>query len=375
MNKFFPGLALILLVSCQFQNEKSDNTAIRSFAMDTVMIDAGTDFINLKSGLRKSDLSTDKQFLYMLDAEKGAIIKIDLNSQKLIQSIPFEKEGPNGIGQWHRSFHVSEGPQFLIESSEICYVLDENAKKISQFVLDEQSLKGEAFPKGEIFNWHFIHADKGKTFYAFISSWMSKYNYFAVLDYESLAYTKFDLPGFELIEKFQFYLSSPSVMMVSIPEMGHFVANNKVIIWNEVFNTLFYYDIATGEFHEKNYESKLTDNQKKGKYPSKVESQEEFKTLRMALNEEITFSKPFWEEKTKKFYRISYLNLPPKTEGEERRRSNVFLSVFDSDLNLEEEIPLPQIQHQPYQHFGKDGAVWFFENIDDELAFVRVRLD
>jgi len=33
------------------------------------------------------------------------------------------------------------------------------------------------------------------------------------------------------------------------------------------------------------------------------------------------------------------------------------------------------LDKRPNFHFVKDGKIWIFENIDDELAFVRLSID
>jgi hypothetical protein len=50
----------------------------------------------------------------------------------------------------------------------------------------------------------------------------------------------------------------------------------------------------------------------------------------------------------------------------------VFISIFDEDLNLLTESPVTEQTAPPKKHFVKDGKIWIFENVEDELAFIRL---
>jgi hypothetical protein len=60
----------------------------------------------------------------------------------------------------------------------------------------------------------------------------------------------------------------------------------------------------------------------------------------------------------------------PKVKG-----AKVVLSVYDFDLNVLGESELPQWNKIPKFHFVKDGKIWVFENIDDEMSFVRLSVN
>lgn len=52
----------------------------------------------------------------------------------------------------------------------------------------------------------------------------------------------------------------------------------------------------------------------------------------------------------------------------------MFISIFDKDLNLLAETLVPERTAPPKRHFLKDGKIWIFENIADELAFIRSKI-
>jgi len=52
----------------------------------------------------------------------------------------------------------------------------------------------------------------------------------------------------------------------------------------------------------------------------------------------------------------------------------VYISIFDEELNLLAESLVPELKASPKRHFIKDGKFWIFENIEDELAFMRLEI-
>ncbi|MGY6742579.1 MAG: 6-bladed beta-propeller [Cecembia sp.] len=77
-------------------------------------------------------------------------------------------------------------------------------------------------------------------------------------------------------------------------------------------------------------------------------------------------------------YRFSYMDLPFGSENHPGVQSRIFLSVLDKDLNLIGEAQVPGLDKKPTtsfsgqfpKHFAKDGNIWIYENINDEMGFV-----
>jgi len=49
--------------------------------------------------------------------------------------------------------------------------------------------------------------------------------------------------------------------------------------------------------------------------------------------------------------------------------------ILDKELNLFNEFSIPQLTNIPYFSFAKDGKIWIFENIEDEMGFVRLSFE
>ena len=66
--------------------------------VDTVMVDPGDSFFNLKYGLDLSDISESGKILFFMERDNKNLYQIDLETLKILSKTQFETEGPNGIG-------------------------------------------------------------------------------------------------------------------------------------------------------------------------------------------------------------------------------------------------------------------------------------
>jgi hypothetical protein len=62
-------------------------------------------------------------------------------------------------------------------------------------------------------------------------------------------------------------------------------------------------------------------------------------------------------------------------EGEDSFESKVYLFAYDADLNLLGETLLENLTSTPRFYFFKDGKLWSYANVNDELGFAVFTFD
>ena len=128
-----------------------------------------------------------------------------------------------------------------------------------------------------------------------------------------------------------------------------------------------WYDTELDSMFLKSYTSKLVPSHKEKEYKKEFASKEEYDAEFSKFSKEINFMPPFWDLENQLFYRFSYQVIAGK--------ANVYLTALDKDLNQRGETELPQLIQRPFRYFFKDGKIWFYENMDDELAFVKLSIE
>ncbi len=368
-------LLSVLLFACggnktETKNDFSDIT----FKMDTIMVDPREEILFLKWGISLSDLSSDKKFLFNFNLDDYTIEKINLDKLVLEEKLSFEKEGPNGTGDNISSIKLYKEDQVFFSGFNSIGLFNLTGEKIKDYPLNNFKFKGDSLSEDESFNWRMILDNEGKYLFGIISSYTGESYSFGKLDFENKTLKKIPIKSFDIMKDYNFILQS---MMVIMPDMNLMEWDDKLILSNSVSSELSWFDFQQDTLFSKTYQSSLTADGKKGKYRNEVESVEELEKEQKAMQQEINFMVPFWDEVNQRFYRFSYaeLDIEADSENGEKAKSKVYLTIMDKELNFLGESHVPVLDKSPGKHFAKDGKIWIHENINDEMGFVRLSFD
>lgn len=379
MKNLLFAISILFLFSCGGESEEklAEDFSNITFSLDTVMVDSGEDFINLGGGLWVSAISKDHKYLYNWNQESYELDKVNLDQLVLEEKIKFEKEGPNGVGDYISWISLLGTDQVLIASFENMGLLNFQGEKLKTFKLNGEKFEGDTLQEFESFTRQAIISDNGNTIYGILGNWTGENSYLAKVDYKNKTLKKHELPGFEKLVDYSVKFNSNGMIMVSPPDQGITEVEGKLIISNSVFNTLIVYDIAKDSLYQVNYENKLTKSGKTGQYVTEVDSEKDFYRATSEIGQEINFRNPIWDSKNQRYYRFSYETLPKANiqDEEEKEKSNVYLTILDKNFKVLGETLVKELQSSPTIHFVKDGKIWMYENVDDELGFVRMGID
>ena len=373
----------VLLYACggnktQTQTDFSNIT----FTMDTVVVDPGDEIINLKNGLWFSVMSEDKQFLYLWNNDESTLDKVNIGELRLEEKIKYEKEGPDGVGTYLAWMNLLDNERIMIADFQGFGLFDMKGKKLRNYKLVKENFKGDSLKDGENFNRKSIVTENGNVIYGLMGNWMDNKQSFSKVDFEDMVINKFELPGIDELQDYTVTLKAGQSMMIYTTDKTIQKVGNKIILSNSAYATLFVFDTEKDSMYQVNYFPQLTANAKKGGYPKEVDSEKRLKEVMADIYAEINFREPVWDPSTKRFYRFSYETIPGEIsdkslfeEEEKKPISKVYLTVLDENFNLLGESLVPQLQQPPSSVFVKDGKIWYYVNVDDELGFVRLAFD
>jgi hypothetical protein len=372
------AFGLIILSSCTGNTPES--SAIREFTLsqDTVRIDPKGSIINLKYGISHPELSSEGNYLYHYNYGEARFDKVNLEKLELERTLQYEKEGPNGMGRNISGYALTGTDQIMVWSGLLNALFDQEGKKVRDLKLTKiaPEIEGpETFPIRLM-----EHPGDPNKFYGLYGRWLDHQFFLIRFDLESESYEKIPLPETRKLNDYRMEIEhegKPAGEFSPKP-MAHAIQDNKIVITNGAFNEAYVYDILTDSLYLKTWESQLTPNQNEYKLPKTVEllqAEEHY----MKFNESIYFLPPKWDPVSQRYIRLSFTtqfseNLNEYGEAIEIG-AEVYLTVFDKELNMLGEQHLDQYQKNPRQHFFTDNKIWLYENMDDELGFVRITVD
>ncbi|WP_162343247.1 DUF4221 family protein [Cyclobacterium salsum] len=375
---FIFGLSLAL-AACQSSENQSDSGDQFDLQMDTVMIHPGEEILFLNSGLYHAKLTPDKKYLYNFNYQEYSIEKIDLDELKFVSKITLDKEGPNGLGAYFRSLELIGEDRFLFCSYGQDNIINDQGKKLEQFELAKMGADDERLEERDNILAPLSIDGKAERFAGMVTNWEKKTAKLVLIDREQNQITSFVTPEIEKASKFEIMLNDgESRMGLGTYRFGK-VENGKLIFGTGVGHELYVLDPEAEEFRLVRYASELLPPEKSGEYPAEVSSQSEMRVIHEKIQSDINFAAPVWDEKKQVYYRLAFRmefdDSQPIPEGRFMRETSgatVFLTVLDKDFNPVSEGQLTAMNKYPPFYFAKDGKLWLFENLEDEMGFVRM---
>ncbi|RZS95829.1 DUF4221 family protein [Cecembia calidifontis] len=365
-------LILVVMAFCKEKTEKnkSDYFSNLRFSADTVIIDPQDEIIYLKHALFGADISKDKKYLFNFNAEDNTVEKINLDELVLEEKLPFDKEGPNGTGAYIGTVNVQNGNQITFNGINQTALFSLDGKKLMTVFLENFSLGGHTMKSWEELRPNRILDTASSRLYGLIYSIIDKSLFLGILHLDEYEISKMEMKTFENLPKFIFTFSSPNVISTILPGMGIEKFDTNLIISNQITNALILYNTELDTLIIKSFNSQLTANEKVKEYQLEHETDESFEREYGRFHQEINFLPPFWDEKNQIFYRFSYRETASENNQDEEAKSKVYLTAFDKELNQIGETFVPKLTKKPAKHFAKDGKIWIYENINDEMGFV-----
>ena len=380
MKKIIIGMisGLVLISACSTEKNESRDSFEFDLTQDTVVVDSKKDIINLEYGLFNVELTKDGKHLfhYWLDAARFS--KVNLDGLVLEDNIQFEKEGPDGMGTYLGGYSLNSEDHIMMWSYGLNAIFDQSGKKVKDLRLDkiaQEEINGSgSFPLRLI-----EHPKNPNIIFGLYVKW-EDYEYFLIkFDLENESYIKIPLPETERYKEFRMEIQvdgrsaggfGPSPTPIAVEE--------RIIMTNIAFNEAYVYDMVLDSLYLIPWNSTLTGNKNEAKLPKIVQIEEREKYSKM-FAESINFMPLSWDPVSQQFIRMSFKNRFGEeldAYGEAKvSSSEVFLTLIDKNLNIIKETKLENYTKQPPNHFFRDNTIWLYENIDDELGFVRLTIN
>ena len=383
MTKFSIFIILLLIVGCGGP-EKGNIGQQRqpSFSLDTVLIDPGDEILYLRANLRNAELSADERFLYNYNPTDHALEKIDLDELKFVQKIHFEREGPQGTGPFFTPFFLLGGDSVLVAGLlKQAAIFNLEGQKLKEANIQQVLDRSGILEGGNRFFIKSVIPGNSNQYLGFLTDWRAKFQQLMKVDMYNFKLTELDIPAFDKLEEYLVtqYSDGEIVSFLSSQVLLQ-TGGERIVISNSVFNELYVYLPDRDSLILKTYESRLTPNQKTPYYPKQVESDEDLDRIRAAGMAEINFERLIWDKVNERYYRFSYQADVETVEKDgwfslSATNVRVYLTVFDQNQEMITEAIVPQLTTIPRTYFVKDGAIWIFENMEDELGFLRLSID
>ena len=353
----------ILSISCSCPTkEESRETIDFSYTIDTLMVDAGDELIFHQVGLSHSDLSTDQKLLFNF-TPKSELEVIELDSLKLIEKIATDQEGTLGTGRPY-AIQVDQTGNLVFYGVEEVRIFSSDLNSMKRYQLTNEALSGL---EPEILSMFNPKITDGDYLFSIYEDYEQVPKGLAIVSLEDMQVKKVSIELADRIAPYTYTFGSDRKVF----EMINLVLANKSLILSTAYaNEALILDLESDSVTVKTFHSELTSDKKKLPIKTSAETFNEMDVLIKEGKKSVTFGQFYFDKSQRRLLRFS--QEMDREIGDSLVFKNV-MTVFDENLN---QLAETQVPIDPFsKKFFKDGKLYSYVNIEDELGFAVFTFD
>ncbi len=375
MKKLPIYLLILTLFSCGGDPETSKATRDLeiTYEIDTVMVDPGDHFFFLNWGLGIADVSADKKMLFNLNPQTFLLEIVDLDALALKETVQLEKEGPNGVGGGFISkLQVLDNGNLLLFDFQKIFEITPKGELVRSYEFDKSKLSGYDFGETDEVETMGIFSPDGKRFIGQLTDedFKKPAKGLAFVNTETMEIQVEETDAISKLDEYRIMFEMGGNSMMSTGEQVFMdVIAGDFVFSNTGFNEIYVYDFDADSLIHYQYQAQLSSNERILDYPQRVESREALMEVMKEKNEQVRFGPLIPQPDKNLIWRL--------TKDKDRMIADSVIyknvvTVFDSDYQMLHEEVVEKFPGSNMSFF-KNGMLYAYINLDDEMAFVRVK--
>jgi hypothetical protein len=358
-------MGAFVLFSCggnSSEQSKSDNILENlTVTIDTVMIDSKGKLFDLGRGPHSSSVSEDGQYLYLFNSRTHQIQQINLEKLEWEKDFDFEVEGPDGISDMVLNTKTMDDGTFLITSFNNLGIFSDDGTKLKDLSISSLPLKTDL----QELDYSLILSKDQKSLFSLPGVRFFGPRTFAKINLETYEINNFPIPEMDWIFELKVGTASYPVFQeyMYLQEVNH-----QIMTLSPSTSSFYRYNLETDSLAYHSFVHALSPVANDAKVKTIVETDQEYKEEMRKFIMGMYFGPLIWHEHKKVYIRFGRKS-NEVDESWQIISSQVFMYAYDRDFNLIGEAELPEKSEFPRDFFLKDGKLWSYVNVEDELGF------
>jgi hypothetical protein len=270
--------------------------------------------------------------------------------------------------------------QIYLNSSWTSGLFQLDGTRTAFFNLYTNDLQGGLLQGRERLLSHIVSPDQPEVFFALVSDGADDTISLWKMDFGQGRVFRYDIDPERKFSKYAFHVPSISKDPIVGPHVSLSVQNGRLIISSNLTNQIALYEPEGDSLVFKRNDHQLVSNEKTEKYPVEYASISDLMVNYQKVGEEVNFMPPIWDKTNERYYRFAHLIEFEKEKACDAMlpgisRLNLFIFIYDKNFDLLAESPVPLSLRSLLDSFVRDGIIWLEEGFDEELGFVRIKVD
>ncbi|MBA4302019.1 MAG: hypothetical protein C0433_18235 [Cyclobacterium sp.] len=373
MNKLFKILTLLVLVSCSEKVEKEKTNIFEdlSYTVDTVVVDAGEDFLNLAGGIFPFSLNEDKSKLWFFEMSPKRLVQVDLNQRKVLNKTEFDEEGPDGVGSNISDLEIGPKGELYLKSNSSVGIYDPDGKKLQNLKFAPSGIDSTLARNSYAIFDKSVFDFGSKKIYSHPSFINAGEYVLLILNPETQSATSLSVPKMKIVEDYsntQLFENEGKSFM-SFYAVASYITSlpGEVILSNAAMSGVYKLNIQTEQLEfidikHQDYPNEM--NIEINRNPSEPEQM--FENQKKIL-EHINYMELMWDDTRQLYFRLGLRTFMGDQPGPPT--SEYYLFAYDRNFKVLGEAKLDGVKGSLWSSFFKDGKLWSYVNVADELGF------
>lgn len=364
-----------LLSACD-RSKSIHSSSIKITLIDTVLINSKGELLFLTWGLSTATMSADGSRLYNFNVDEPSLEVIDLEKHTLDYKTPLEREGPNGIGQRGKGGILALSDQLLLfRGWPAPYVMDLNGRR-TDLLENLVSVKSSVTPSGRDFMYEIMHPEFPNLVFGITNEYPGKNFEFTTLDLSDNSILSIPLTAWDVFSNYSLGYDDGSQFDLWTPRIYVTVLGRYICLSTDITSDLYLYDPSAKQLIFKKFCHRLTPIHKTPTGSIQTSDPAQFQATFRKLYGDISFHPPFWDNTNQIYYRFSHTTTFQSDEDglyPKPTEQQVYLSLIEADFTLSAEFSLDFLKEVPAFGFSKEGEIWTYLNVNDEMGFIRMK--
>jgi hypothetical protein len=368
---FLVSIIIISFSSCGGSPEKGDQISVINISIDSAMVDAKGQIIDTKNGIHPFGFDGDKNFMYKFNTNnRHGLEIIDMNKLELVDFIPFEVEGPNGTTNRVRDVYFISDDRIALVVYQAILIFNMKGELQQKYTIKDEEFEGDSIPEDFSMEASGLFVPEKNISFNLVNEGHGYIRGFSKIDLHKKNRKVVFIKKLKKLSDYHISLTIDGRMIMLRTYLYTNFQDDKYILSHDMENELYYYDLKADSVIHKKYSSQLSAN-KNEIFGKDVDSREKFGEIMTPRNRAIRFKNLVYDETRNQYYRFSSFSTTPDQEEE---NWNIILTIFDENLNQIHEIGNIELDKVPETYFVKDGKIYVYKNMEDEMGFVILSL-
>ncbi|WP_268033405.1 DUF4221 family protein [Algoriphagus sp. PAP.12] len=383
MKSLFSLPLIILLFSCSGK-EKSDRAQSENilenltYAVDTVVVDSGEDFLNLSSGIFPNGQSEDLSKLYFFESNPYKLVEVDLDDLEVLKKTEFEAEGPDGLGSYLSQLEVGPTGKHFLKSNSIIGLFDQNARKLKNLRIVPTGIDSILAKNFSALYSKSVYDFCTQKIYSQPSFQDARDNILIIINTETKEAHSLPVPKMKIVDDYSgtYTFESEKGTMIAFHFVGSFITlfPEEVIISTAAFSGVYRLDIQTEELEFIDIQHQTVPNEMKVEIPENPSDPEQIRQIQNEIFQNVNFLEMLWDDTRQLYFRLGEKTFRGNSR-EDPITYEYYLFAYDKDFQVIGETKLEGLESNLKNMFFKEGKLWSYVNVEDELGFAVFTFD